>query len=46
LLSVEKQHLTISLATAAALSGRRVYYGTLLSLIELLELAKAAGQFS
>src|SRR5690606_40140276 len=43
---VGKTHLAISLAIAAAQSGRRVYYGTLVSLIESLEQAKAAGQLA
>ena len=43
---VGKTHLAISLAIAAAESGRRVYYGTLVSLIESLEAARAAGQLS
>ncbi len=43
---VGKTHLAISLAIAAAESGRRVYYGTLAGLIESLEHAKAAGQLS
>jgi DNA replication protein DnaC len=34
---VGKTHLPISLPIAAAESGRRVYYGTLVSLIESLE---------
>ena len=34
---VGKTHLAISLAIAAAESGRRVYYGTLVALIESLE---------
>ena len=41
---VGKTHLAISLAIAAAEHGRRVYYGTLVALIESLEQAKAAGQ--
>src|SRR6516225_1415018 len=40
---VGKTHLAISLAIAAAESGRRVYYGTLVGLIESLENARAAG---
>ena len=43
---VGKTHLAISLAIAAAEHGRRVYYGTLVALIELLEQAKAAGQLA
>jgi len=43
---VGKTHLAVSLAIAAAESGRRVYYGTLVSLIESLELARAAGQLA
>jgi DNA replication protein DnaC len=43
---VGKTHLAISLAIAAAESGRRVYYGTLVGLIESLEAARAAGQLS
>lgn len=43
---VGKTHLAISLAIAAAESGRRVYYGTLVGLIESLEQAKAAGQLA
>ena len=39
-------HLAISLAIAAAESGRRVYYSTLAGLIESLMDAKAAGQLS
>ena len=38
--------LVISLAIAAAESGRRVYYGTLAGLIESLTEAKAAGNLS
>ena len=41
---VGKTHLAISLAIAAAQSGRRVYYGTLIDLITSLEEAQAAGQ--
>lgn len=40
---VGKTHLAISLAIAAAQSGRRVYYGTLGALITSLEEAQAAG---
>jgi DNA replication protein DnaC len=43
---VGKTHLAISLAIAAAESGRRVYYGTLVGLIESLETARAAGQLA
>ena len=43
---VGKSHIAISLAIAAAESGRRVYFGTLAGLIESLEQAKAAGQLS
>jgi DNA replication protein DnaC len=41
---VGKTHLAIGLAIAAAQSGRRVYYGTLIDLITSLEEAKAAGR--
>jgi DNA replication protein DnaC len=41
---VGKTHLAISLAIAAAQSGRRVYYGTLVALIASLEEAQAAGR--
>jgi DNA replication protein DnaC len=41
---VGKTHLAVSLAIAAAQSGRRVYYGTLIELITSLEEAQAAGQ--
>jgi DNA replication protein DnaC len=41
---VGKTHLAISLAIAAAQSGRRVYYGTLADLITSLEEAQAAGR--
>lgn len=40
---VGKTHLAISLAIAAAQSGRRVYYGTLTDLVSSLEEAKASG---
>ena len=40
---VGKTHLAISLAIAAAESGRRVYYGTLADLVESLAEAKTAG---
>src|SRR5690349_2501260 len=43
---VGKTHLAVSLAIAAAQSGRRVYYGTLIDLITSLEEAQAAGQLS
>lgn len=43
---VGKTHLAVSLAIAAAESGRRVYYGTLVNLIESLEEARAAGQLA
>ena len=43
-LGVGKTHLAISLAIAAAESGRRVYYGTLTDLIDSLEEAQAAGR--
>jgi DNA replication protein DnaC len=43
---VGKTHLAISLAIAAAQSGRRVYYGTLADLITSLEEAKAAGRLT
>ena len=42
---VGKTHLAISLAIAAAQSGRRVYYGALADLITSLEEAKAAVRF-
>ena len=38
-----KTHLSIGLAIAAAQSGRRVYYGTLVDLVTSLEDARAAG---
>jgi DNA replication protein DnaC len=41
---VGKTHLAISLAIAAAQSGRRVYYGTLGDLITSLEEAQTAGK--
>ena len=40
---VGKTHLAIGLAIAAAQSGRRVYYGTLVDLVTSLEEARAAG---
>jgi DNA replication protein DnaC len=43
---VGKTHLALSLAIAAAESGRRVYYGTLVALTESLEQARAAGQLA
>ena len=43
---VGKTHLAISLAIAAAEFGRRVYYGTLVNLIESLEQARDAGQLA
>ena len=43
---IGKTHLAISLAVAAAESGRRVYYGTLAGLIESLMEAKGAGELS
>jgi len=43
---VGKSHLAISLAVAAAQSGRRIYYGTLADLITSLEEAQQAGRLS
>jgi DNA replication protein DnaC len=43
---VGKTHLAISLAIAAAQSGRRVYYGTLSDLITSLEEAQQAGRLT
>ena len=43
---VGKTHLAISLAIAAAQSGRRVYYSTLADLINSLEEAQAAGRLA
>jgi DNA replication protein DnaC len=43
---VGKTHLAISLAIAAAQSGRRVYYGTLGDLIISLEEAQASGRLT
>jgi DNA replication protein DnaC/transposase len=43
---VGKTHLAISLAIAAAQSGRRVYYGTLADIIASLEEARAAGRLA
>ena len=40
---VGKTHIAISLAIAAAESGRRVYYGTLAGLVESLVEARTAG---
>ena len=42
---VGKTHLAISLAIAAAQSGRRVYYGTLADLITPLEEAQPPAVF-
>lgn len=44
--SVGKTHLAISLAVAAAESGRRVYYATLADLITWLEDAQQAGHLT
>jgi DNA replication protein DnaC len=41
---VGKTHLALSLAVAAAQSGRRIYYGSLADLIASLEEAQAAGR--
>ncbi len=41
---VGKTHLAISLAVAAAQSGRRIYYGTLADLVQSLEDAQLAGR--
>ncbi len=41
-----KTHLAISLAIAAAQSGRRVYYGTLADIVTSLEEASQAGRLS
>ena len=41
---VGKTHLAISLAIAAAQSGRKIYFGTLTDLVDSLEEAKAAGR--
>jgi DNA replication protein DnaC len=41
---VGKTHLALSLAVAAAQSGRRIYYGSLSDLIASLEEAQAAGR--
>ena len=43
---VGKTHLAISLAIAAAEHGRRVYYGTLVDLIDSLQQAKAQGKLT
>ena len=43
---VGKTHLAISLAVAAAESGRRVYYGTLADLVASLMEAKTAGNLA
>jgi DNA replication protein DnaC len=43
---VGKTHLAVSLAIAAAQSGRRVYYSTLADLITSLEEAQAAGRLA
>ena len=43
---VGKTHIAISLAIAAAESGRRVYYGTLAGLVESLMEAKTAGNLA
>ena len=43
---VGKTHLAISLAIATAESGRRVYYGTLIDLIDSLEEAQTAGRLN
>jgi DNA replication protein DnaC len=43
---VGKTHLAISLAVAAAQSGRRIYYGTLADLITSLEDAQQAGHLA
>ena len=40
---VGKTHLAISLAVAAAESGRRIYFGTLSDLIDSLEEAHGGG---
>jgi hypothetical protein len=44
--AVGKAHLAVSLAIAAAQSGRRVYYGTLDDLIASLEEAQVAGRLA
>ena len=43
---VGKTHIAISLAIAAAESGRRVYYGTLAGLVESLVEARTAGNLA
>ena len=43
---VGKTHLAISLAIAAAESGRRVYYSTLAGLVESLAEANASGKLA
>jgi DNA replication protein DnaC len=43
---VGKTHLAISLAITAAERGRRVYYGTLVDLIDSLQQAKAQGKLN
>jgi len=43
---VGKTHLAISLAVTAAEAGRRVYYGTLVDLIDSLMEARAAGELA
>lgn len=43
---VGKTHLAVSLAIAAAQSGRRVYYSTLADLVTSLEEAQAAGRLT
>ena len=43
---VGKTHLALSLAVAAAQSGRRVYYGTLADLINSLEEAQLSGRLT
>ena len=43
---VGKTHLAISLAVAAAESGRRVYYATLADLVVSLEMAQQAGRLT
>ena len=43
---VGKTHLAISLAIAAAESGRKIYFGTLTDLVDSLEEANAAGRLN
>jgi DNA replication protein DnaC len=43
---VGKSHIALSLAVAAAQSGRRVYYGTLADLIHSLEEAQLSGRLA